>query len=219
MGEWDLLNPSEIYKYIYGKIGESKTNFIYKYENYFKYYYRDSKIPKKMRPKQKENENKENNEKNNKSFNIIKPKDEFVLEKIFDKNRIILPRLFQECLIRAALLLYSYSKDQDDRNIKLSKKLQKLLNILFPQGIKKSNTCSKRSSLSSKIEQLFNISVAVIDSKNKIQEYCLRKEFMNLFYNTLKNLFNKFHALTNVNNPKNGDKTVLYAEFYYKIVL
>ena len=42
---------------------------------------------------------------------------------------------------------------------------------------------------------------------------------MNLFYNTLKNLFNKFHALTNVNNPKNGDKTVLYAEFYYKIVL
>ena len=73
MGEWDLLNPSEIYKYIYGKIGESKTNFIYKYENYFKYYCRDSKIPKKMRPKQKENENKENNEKNNKSFNIIKP--------------------------------------------------------------------------------------------------------------------------------------------------
>ncbi len=214
----DLINPEEIYKYIYGKISESKTNFIYKYKSYFEYYYRDSKIPKKMRTKTKKKEDKENNEKNNNDFNIMKPKDEFVLEKIHDKKRIILPRLFQECLIRAALLLYSYSKDKDERNMKLSKKLQKLLNILFPQGFKKRNTGSIRSSHSSKIEQSFNTSVAVIDSKNKIQEYCLRKEFMSLFYNNLKNIFNKFHAITNVNKPKNGDKTILYAEFYYKII-
>ena len=63
-----LTNPAEIYKYIYAKIGESKTNFIYKYKSYFQYYYRDSKIPKKMRPKTKTNENKENNEKNNNDF-------------------------------------------------------------------------------------------------------------------------------------------------------
>jgi hypothetical protein len=214
----DLINPEEIYKYIYGKISESKTNFIYKYKSYFEYYYRDSKIPKKMRTKTKKKEDKENNQKNNNDFNIMKPKDEFVLEKIHDKKRIILPRLFQECLIRAALLLYSYSKDKDERNMKLSKKLQKLLNILFPQGFKKRNTGSIRSSHSSKIEQSFNTSVAVIDSKNKIQEYCLRKEFMSLFYNNLKNIFNKFHAITNVNKPKNGDKTILYAEFYYKII-
>ena len=215
----DLMDPNEIYKYIYDKIGESKNNFIYKYKNYIEYYYRDSKIPKTMRTKEKKTDNKENEEKNNNDINAINKKDEFVLEKIHDKRRIILPRLFQECLIRVALLIYSFSKDKDERKMKLSKKVQRLLNILFPQGIKKRNTTSLRSSHSSKIEQSFNTSVAVIDSKNKIQEYCLRKEFMSLFYDTLKTLFIKFHSITNINKPKNGDKTILYSEFYYKIVL
>ena len=217
-----LKEQNEIYEYIYSKIGESKNNFIYKYKNYLEYYYRGTKIPKNMRPKSKKINNEENQEKNNNDNNnvLLKPKDEFVLEKIHDKRRIILPRLFQECLIRAALLLFSYSKNNDERKMKLSKKLQKLLNILFPQGVKKRNTTSLRSSHSSKIiEQSFNTSVAVIDSKNKIQEYCLRKEFMTLFYDELKSIFNKFHSITNFNKPKNGDKTILYSEFYYRIVL
>ena len=208
-----LKEPNEIYDYIYSKIGESKN---------FEYYYRGSKIPKNIRPKSKKINNEENQEKNNNDINnvLLKPKDEFVLEQIHDKKRIILPRLFQECLIRAALLLYSYSKNKDERKMKLSKKLQKLLNILFPQGAKKRNTTSLRSSHSSKIiEQSFNTSVAVIDSKNKIQEYCLRKEFMTLFYDELKSIFNKFFSITNINKPKNGDKTILYSEFYYRIVL
>ena len=214
----DLNEPVEIYKYIYKKIGESKNNFVYKYKNYFEYYYRGSKIPKSIREKIKKNYNIENKEKNN-NDNISDKKDEFILEKIHDKRRVILPRIFQECLIRAAMLIFSYSKDKEERKMKLSKKLQKLLNILFPQGIKKRNTGSLRSSHSSKIEQSFNTSVAVIDSKNKIQEYCLRKEFISLFYDNLKSLFNKFHELTNINKPKIGDKTILYSEFYYKIVL
>ena len=222
----DLTNPEEIYKYMYNKMSESKKNFIYKYKNYLKYYYRDSKIPKKMRPESKKISKEENTQKNNNDINIENNKennkdnkDEFILEKIHDNRRIILPRLFQESLIRAALLLFSYSNDVDELNMKLSKKLQKLLAILFPQGLKKKNNTSLKSSHSSRVEQSFNTSVAVIDSKSKIQEYSLRKEFMSLFQETLKNLFNKFHSITNINKPKLGDKTILYSEFYYRIVL
>ena len=216
-----LKEPNEIYEYIYSKIEESKNNFIYKYKNYFEYYYCNSKIPKNMRPKSKKKNNEENQEKNNNDNYLLKTNNEFALEKIHDKRRIMLPRLFQECLIRVALLLFSYSKNLDERKMKLSKKLQKLLLILFPQGIKKKSTTSLRSSHSSKIieQQSFNTSVAVIDSKNKIQEYCLRKEFMTLFYDELKSIFNKFHSITNFNKPKIGDKTILYSEFYYRIVL
>ena len=219
----DLTNPEEIYKYMYNKMSESKKNFIYKYKNYLKYYYRDSKIPKKMRPESKKISKEENTQKNNNDINIENNKennkDEFILEKIHDNRRIILPRLFQESLIRAALLLFSYSNDVEELNMKLSKKLQKLLAILFPQGLKKKNNTSLKSSHSSRVEQSFNTSVAVIDSKSKIQEYSLRKEFMSLFQETLKNLFNKFHSITNINKPKLGDKTILYSEFYYRIVL
>ena len=133
-------------------------------------------------------------------------KSKVALENI--KSVYFLPKIFEIMKKRRTLEI-----------IKCNKKLQKLLNILFPQGIKKRNTGSLRSSHSSKIEQSFNTSVAVIDSKNKIQEYCLRKEFISLFYDTLKSLFNKFHELTNINKPKIGDKTILYSEFYYKIVL
>ena len=217
----DLTEHEEIYNYIYSKIAESKNNFIYKYIDYLKYYYRESKIPKKMRPISKKIKNEEIKEKNNNDYLLPFKKDEYVLEKIHDKRRIILPRLFQECIIRAALLYFSYSKDNEERNMKLSKKVQKLISIVFPQaqGVKKRNTPSIRSSHASKIEQSFNTSVAVIDSKNKIQEYSLRREFMTTFSDKLKSIFNKFHEVTNINKPKNGDKTILYRDFYYRIVL
>ena len=215
----DLTDPDEIYKYMYNEMSRSKKNFIYKYKNYLKYYYRDSTIPKTMRPKPKRNSKEENIQKNNNDINTINNREEFILDKIHDKRRIILPRIFQESLIRAALLFFSYSNDKEEVNMNLSKKLQKLFNIIFPQGLKRKNNTSVRSSHSSRVEQSFNTSVAVIDSKNKIQEYSLRKEFMTLFQDTLKKLFNKFHAITNINKPKIGDKTILFSEFYYRIVL
>ena len=210
----DINEPSDIYDYIYNKIKENKNNFIYKYNNYFQYYYKDSKIPKSMRlpPKKEINNNDEeiNNQRN-------KPK-KFNTEYIHDKRRIILPRIFHESLIRAALLFYSNSKDKEERNMPLSMKIQKLLNILIPSGLKKRNTTSFRAS-TSKLEQSFNTSVAVIESKNKIQEYHLISEFMSLFFTDLKNLFNKFYLITNTNKPKIGDKTILYRDFYNKIIL
>ena len=101
----DLNNPDEIYKYIYSKIGESKNNFIHKYKSYFDYYYRDSKVPKKMRPKSKKNENKENEEKNNNDSNTINKKDEFVLEKIHDSRRIILPRFIPRMFNKSSIII------------------------------------------------------------------------------------------------------------------
>ena len=203
----DIIKPKEIYNYIYNKIMETKNNFIFKYNKYFEYYYRDSKIPKSMRPaKQSNNEKKDNTKK---VFNT---------ENIHDKKKIILPRIFHESLIRASILLYAKSKDKEERNMKLSKKLQNLLNIVIPSGLKKKNTGSFRSS-HSKLEQSFNTSVAVIENKNKIQEYHLISEFMSLFFSDLKKIFNKFYSLTNFNKPKIGDKTIQYRDFYNKIIL
>lgn len=204
----DINEPKDIYDYIYNKIKETKKNFIYKYNNYFQYYYRDSKIPKSMRPPSKKPDNT-----NRKNYPKV-----FNKEYIHDKRRIILPRIFHESLIRAALLLYSNSKDKEERNMKLSKKLQKILNILIPSGLKKRAAGSFRSS-HSKLEQSFNTSVAVIESKNKIQDYHLTSEFMSLFFNELKTLFNKFYLVTSINKPKIGDRTIQYRDFYNKIVL
>ena len=78
--------------------------------------------------------NKEKNENNKEEINNKKNKSK---EYIHDKRRIILPRIFHESLIRAALLFYSNSKDKEERNMPLSMKLQKLLNILIPSGLKK----------------------------------------------------------------------------------
>ena len=197
----EINDPKDIYDYIYNKIKETKKNFIYKYNKYFEYYYRDSKIPKSMRPQISENNNIKN-----KIFDI---------ESIHDKRRIILPRIFNESLIRAAHLLYSNSKDKEERNMKLSKKLQNLINTVIPSGFKKRNP---RLSVT-KLEQSFNTSVAVIENKNKIQEYHLTSEFMTLFFKELKNLFNKFYLIVNFNKPKIGDRTIQYKDFYNKIIL
>ena len=62
-----------------------------------------------MRPKPKRNSKEENIQKNNNDINTINNREEFILDKIHDKRRIILPRIFQESLIRAALLFFSYS--------------------------------------------------------------------------------------------------------------
>ena len=207
----DINEPKEIYDYIYKKIKETKNNFVYKYNDYFKYYYRDTKIPKSMRPPSQKtiNDTHTKNKNDTKVFNT---------EYIHDKRRIILPRIFHESLIRAALLFYSNSKNKEEKEMKLSKKLQNILNILIPSGLKKRATGSFRSS-HSKLEQSFNTSVAVIENKNKIQEYHLTAEFMSLFFNELKNLFNKFYLITNINKPKIGDRTIQYRDFYNKIIL
>ena len=198
----DINEPKEVYDYIYNKIKETKDNFIYKYNKYFQYYYRNSKIPKGMRPQS----------------NKLNKKKIFNNEYIHDKKKIILPRVFHESLIRASVLLYAKSKDREEQNMKLSKKLQNLLNIVIPSGLKKRNTGSFRSS-HSKLEQSFNTSIAVIESKNKMQEYHLVSEFMSLFFTDLKKLFNNFYLITNINRPKIGDKTILFRDFYNKIIL
>ena len=184
----DINEPKDIYKYIYNKIKETKNNFVYKYNKYFEYYYRDSKIPKSMRISFAKEEKKDYNDEkknNNKIFNM---------EHIHDKRRIILPRMFQESIIRASQLFYYTSKNLEERNMTLSKKLTNLLNILIPPGVKKRNIGSTRAS-HSKLEQSFNTSVAVIENRNKLQEYHIVSEFMSLFFTDLKNMFNKLHLI------------------------
>ena len=213
----DINQPKDIYEYIYNKIKETKNNFIYKYNKYFEYYYRDSKIPKSMRLSLAKEDNNDkdkdnNNDKNNNNNKI------FSMEHMHDKRRIITPRMFQESIIRASQLFYSTSKNLEERNMKLSKKLTTLLNILIPPGVKKRGIGATRVS-HSKLEQSFNTSVAVIENRNKLQDYHIIAEFMSLFFTDLKNMFNKLHLVTNINKPKIGDKTIFYRDFYNKVIL
>ena len=184
----DLNEPVEIYKYIYKKIGESKNNFVYKYKNYFEYYYRDSKIPKSIREKIKKNYNIENKEKNN-NDNISDKKEEFILEKIHDKRRVILPRIFQECLIRAAMLIFSWD----------------LVKVLVPGQYSSFyivfNT-TKSGILENTIVSDNLTSKATVEVKDPVEP-------------TNPGLI----IDVEVSKAKIGDKTILYSEFYYKIVL
>jgi len=216
----DINKPKDIYKYIYNKILETKNNFIYKYNKYFEYYYRDSKIPKSMRISSTKEDNKDKNNNDNDKDKVEDKNNNkmFNMEYIHDKRRIISPRMFQESIIRAAQLFYSTSKNLEERNMKLSKKMTNLLNILIPPGVKKRNMTTMRAS-HSKLEQSFNTSVAVIENRNKLQDYHITAEFMSLFFRDLKNMFNKLHLITNINKPKIGDKTIYYRDFYNKVIL
>ena len=207
----EIKSSLEIYDYINSIIDDTKTEFIYKYNKYLEYYYKDSKIPKSM----KINENYEKYQNNENKGCGIKKND------IHDKKRIILPRIFQECLIRASFGLYCYPNySLELHNSKLSQKLQTVLDMVIPSGLKKKTTGSTRSS-HSKLEQSFNASLVVLESKNKIRDRKLKIEFMNLFQNELKIFYNKLYNYSKqiTINPNNGDETIEYGLFYSKIIL
>jgi hypothetical protein len=118
-----------------------------------------------------------------------------------------------------AFLTYHKSNDIEERNMKLSKKLEKLLDLIIPAKMKKKGS-SIRTSIS-KLEQSLNNSVNIIEgNKAKISEFKTIEEFLTLFNKELKYLFNKIYTLshTSMNFFHSADNTIQHLFFYKKVI-
>ena len=202
-----LTDSDDIYKYINAKIDQSKNDFVLKYKNYLNYYYKDS------------NENKPE------IFDISKDDNGKIslINSVHDERRLLLPRFFYECAIRFSFLVYNNSLKSMERNMKLSKKLEKFLDVIIPSKMKKKqNTTSLKASMT-KLEQSFNNSLNVIEGNlAKITVMKTIDEFVTLFVKELKYLFDKIYSLfkekNNINFNKNGDRTITHLFLYRNII-
>ena len=204
----ELTESHDIYNYIDNIINQSKENFIYKNKAYINYYYKDKEIPESLKIEKKESENE------------IKKNKKEIINSIHDNLRIILPRNFYECLIRLAFLTYNKSNNLEERNIKLSKKLETILDVIIPAKMKKKVGLSVRSNLS-KLEQSFNNSANIIEgNKARILELKAIEEFMSLFHKELKYIFGKIYNIshTSINFYNSGDKTIKHLFLYKKVI-
>ena len=199
----DLTESRDIYNYIDNIINQSKENFKYKYQAYINYYYKDKTIPESIQI--------DNNTNNNKKR---------IINSIHDNKRIILPRFFYECLIRLAFLSYNKSNNIEERNMKLSKKLEQILEIIIPPKMKKKLGISVRTNIS-KLEQSFNNSANIIEgNRARIAELKTIEEFMSLFHKDLKYIFNKLYIISHtcISFYNNRDKTINHLFLYKKVV-
>ena len=99
-------------------IYEAKLNFMYQFNNYLKYYYKEENLQK--------------------HFKIFEKKKSIIENSIHYKNNIILPRLFHECLIRCAFIKYYQS------NEKITDKLKKIINLIVKPKVKKNRSSFSR---------------------------------------------------------------------------
>ena len=204
-----LLNSEEIYNYLNAKINQEKYNFIMKHKNFLNYYYK----------------NEENNENNIlKNINDINDINNNVniINSIHDETRLILPRFFYECLIRIAFLIYNNSSNYFERKMNLSKKLEKILDIIIPSRMRKKGNSNVKMTMT-KLEQSFNNSLNVIEGNmTKITEMRTISEFCDLFVKELKYLFDKvfiiFREKNNINFNKKGDRTISHLFLYKNII-
>ena len=198
-----LTDSHDIYKYIDNMIKQSKEKFIYKYQTYINYYYKDQEIPKSLTIKENKNGKKDR-----------------IIDSINDSKRIILPRLFYEYLIRLAFITYQKSDNIEERNMKLSKKLENILDIIIPAKMKKKAGISIRTNLS-KLEQSFNNSANIIEgNKSRIAELKTIEEFIYLFNMELKYIFDKVYNIShlNIDHYHLGNKTIQHLYFYKKVI-
>ncbi len=186
----DQINESsEIYKYMELLFNDIKVNFTYKYKNYIIYYYREKEIPSYF---------KNIFDDNNKNKTI----EHKIENSIHFKNHIILPRFFNECLIRVAYLKYL------SINIPLSSKLKNILDCIIKTPKGKSN---KRMSIS-KFDSSFQ-SFNVNENKNKIHERFKINEFIFNFYSQVQKIFKKLYFLS-CDHPSKIDQTISYRFIY-----
>ena len=201
-----LTESDDIYKYLNAKINQSKHDFVLKYKNYLNYYYR------------------EDEDKKDDIFRIIDNKNNKIdlTNSVHDERRLLLPRFFYECLIRLAYLVGNYSPNYTERNLKLSKKLERILDVIIPSRMRKKQNSSLKITMA-KLEQSFNNSINVIEGNmTRITEMKTIEEFVNLFVKDLKYIFDKIYLLykekENINFSKNGDRTITHLFFYRNII-
>ena len=105
--------------------------------------------------------------------------------------------------------------------MKLSKKLELILDIIIPSRMKRKQVNSKLS-ISNKLEQSINNSLNVMEGNmTKITEMRTIEEFTNLFVKELKYIFDKIYQLfkekNNLNFIKLGDRTITHLFLYKNI--
>ena len=203
-----LIESDDIFKYIDNKINLSKKNFFMKYKNYLNYYYKDKESEKNKILK-------DINE-------LIIDNDINMINSVHDERRIILPRFFYECLIRLSFLLFSYSSNFSERNMNLSKKLDRILDICIPSKMKKKQQNLNMKLSMNKTEQSFNNSINVVEGNMaKITEMKTINEFINLYIKELKYIFDKIYTLYReknyINFNKLGDRTITHLFLYREI--
>jgi len=203
----DLIESDDIYKYIDNKINLSKKNFYMKYKNYLNFYYKEKE-----------------EEKNNiiKDINEINlNNEENMINSVHDERRIILPRFFYECIIRLSFLYFSHSSNYFERNMILSKKLDRILDIFIPSKMKKKQNLNMKINMA-KTDQSFNNSINVIEGNmTKITEIRTINEYVNLYIIELKYIFDKIYNLfiekNYINFNKLGDRTITHLFLYREI--
>ena len=185
----NLTDPKEIYNYIDSMVYEAKVNFINKYINYLHHYYKEKGLQN--------------------HFKFLEKKKFITENSIHFRNNIILPRLFNECLIRSAFFKYS------DMDIKLSEKLKKILGLLIQQKIKRTNRTNKTTL--SRLEQSFNSQNIATETKIKIQERSLINDFVNVFYIDIQNIFKKLYSIY-CTCPSKNNQSISYRFIYNYII-
>ena len=128
---------------------------------------------------------------------------------------------FYESLIRLAFLVNKYSSNNSEINMKLSKRLELLLDIIIPTKFKKKQNSSLRQS-TTKTDLTLNNSMNVIEGNmTRVTETKIIQEFVDLFVKDLKYIFDKIFLLykekNNINFSKNGDKTITHLFLYRSI--
>lgn len=208
---------------------------MHKYNKQLKYYYRDSEIPDHLNPKK-------NTEKKEFIEHSLHDKNQIVLLRHFYECLVRVAYLYfylgqvtqREIAIFQQNYLYSsftsgimmQKKDVVVENIpkkiqlKLSQKLQFLLDMLIPKKQTKSKVMGVGISsirTHSKIEQSLNTTMQIAENKAKVQEVRLYNEFYSLFAKELHEMFNKvYEVYCNIYNET--DKTIQYSYFYRKII-
>ena len=192
----EQLNESrDIYDYVNNIIKNSKKSFYFKYKKYLDFYYK-KKLPKTLQT-------------NSILYNIEKRiKPEFSIHFF---NFVVMPRLFNECLVRAAYLKY-----QKNSEMKLSVKLKELLKILIPE--KKKGLGKKISENKSGISRLdLSVNISKNDIKTKAEERFIFYDFMYKYFNSIQNIFKKLHHICN-RIFQFKDETITFKFFYNNVI-
>ena len=189
-----LIESRDIYDYVNNIIKNSKKTFYYKYKKYLDFYYK-KKLPKTLHT-------------NSILYNIEKRiKPEFSIHFF---NFIVMPRLFNECLVRAAYLKFQKNE------MKLSEKLKELLKILIPE--KKKGLGKKISVNKSGVSRLdLSVNVSKTDIKSKAEERFIFYDFMYKYFNSIQNIFKQLqHICNRIFQFK--DETITFKFFYNNII-
>lgn len=190
-----VTKENDIYSYYKRLYNKSRRDFILKNKTLIEYYYKqnDMEVPNELKL----------------TKNDVSDIDKELKHSLHCKYNIILPRFFNEALVRIAYLKYV-----NVTNMTLSKKFKTILNVIIsPKSKKKSNN---KSSVS-KIEQSFNVIHDAKEMKDKYHDKIQFDNFLIFYENILNETFDKVYSLYTYNRNV-IDRTIPFRFIYNNII-